>query len=155
MATSSDTIVDITRRPAGDWVLPRRLVVGVDGSESSIRALDLAATVARRNESEVTVAFVRHTLSFTGTVAIDWTATFAAVEKEIEDAARERLTGLHWRLVASDGAPALELERIATEAGADLLVVGRSHGGLIHRLLAGSVAGHAATHAPVPVLVVR
>jgi nucleotide-binding universal stress UspA family protein len=57
--------------------------------------------------------------------------------------------------VVTDGAPALELERIACDVGADLLVVGRSNGGPIHRLLDGSVGGHAATHARVPVLVVR
>ena len=86
---------------------------------------------------------------------MDWPAVFAPVEAEIAQAARERLAGLHWHLLVGDGAPALELERIANQVHADLLVVGRSQGGLIHRMVEGSVGGHAATHAPVPVLVVR
>jgi nucleotide-binding universal stress UspA family protein len=155
MAASSATVVDITRRPAGEPALPQHLVVGVDGTASSLHALDLAATVARRNESEVTVAFIRHFPVFTGTVAVDWSAVFASVEAEVAEVARERLTGLSWRLVITDGAPALELERIAREVGADLLVVGQSQGGPVHRLLDGSVGGHAASHAHVPVLVVR
>jgi nucleotide-binding universal stress UspA family protein len=155
MTASSATVLDLARRPAGGAALPEHLVVGVDGSENSLRALDLAATVARRNGSAVTVAFVRHPPVFAGSVAIDWSAIFAPIEEEIAEAARERLAGLRWRLLVTDGAPALELERIALEVGADLLVVGRSHGGPVHRLLSGSVGGHAATHAPVPVLVVR
>jgi nucleotide-binding universal stress UspA family protein len=154
MPAMSASAVD-TLRPPRPSTLPRRLVVGVDGSENSLRALDVAATLARRNESEVTVGFVRHPPAMAGAVAIDWTPVFAPAEAAIADAARERLTGLRWHLLVRDGAPALELERIADEVHADLLVVGRSHGGLIHRLLEGSVGGHAATHAPVPVLVVR
>jgi nucleotide-binding universal stress UspA family protein len=153
MSASPATVVDIKQRLAS--VLPQHLVVGVDGTESSLRALDVAATVARRNESEVTVAFVRHFPVFTGTVAVDWSTVFASVEAEVSEAAHERLAGVHWRLVVAEGAPALELERIASEADADLLVVGRSNGGPIHRLLDGSVGSHAASHAPVPVLVVR
>jgi nucleotide-binding universal stress UspA family protein len=155
MTASFAPVVDITRRQVGKPVLPRHLVVGVDGTKNSLRALDVVATVARRNESAVTVAFVRHLPLFTGTVAVDWSGVFAAVEAEVADAARERLAGLRWELVVTDGAPALELERIACDVGADLLVVGRSNGGPIHWLLDGSVGGHAATHARVPVLVVR
>ena len=135
--------------------LPRHIVVGVDGTDASLRALDLAATVARRNESEVTVVFVRHTPAVSGVTPVDWASIFAPIEAEVESAARGRLAGVRWELTMTDGAPAAELERVARQVGADLLVVGRSRGGLIHRLLEGSVAGHAATHAPVPVLVVR
>jgi nucleotide-binding universal stress UspA family protein len=156
VAVSSATVVDTTRSPAAvDPALPRHLVVGVDGTPSSLRALDLAATVARRNESEVTVAFIRRFPLFTGTITVDWSEVFASLEAEVTEAARKRLAGVRWRMVVSDGAPALALERVATEVGGDLLVVGQSQGGLIHRLLDGSVGGHAASHAPVPVLVVR
>ena len=155
MTASSETAADSTRRPPALSVVPEHLVVGVDGSEASLRALDTATVVARRNGSAVTVAFVRQPSLFAGAVAVDWSAVFASVEAEVTEAARERLAGLRWRLVVADGLPAPELERIAQEEGADLLVVGRSQGGHIHRLIEGSVAGHAATHAPVPVLVVR
>jgi nucleotide-binding universal stress UspA family protein len=155
MTASSATVADSTRRPDGWSALPEHLVVGVDGSENSLRALDLAATVARRNGSAVTVAFVRHPPVFAGTVAVDWSAIFAPVEGETAEAASERLAGLRWRLLDTDGAPALELERVARQVGADLLVVGGGRGGPVHRLFSGSVGGHAATHAPAPVLVVR
>jgi nucleotide-binding universal stress UspA family protein len=145
-------------RAAAGAPLPDHIVVGVDGTDSSLRALDAAATVARRNEAEVTVVFVRHipVLATAGPApALDWVSVFAPLEKEIEDAARERLQGVRWNLVVVDGSPVVELERIAVEVDADLLVVGRSQGGRIHRLIEGSVAGHTATDAPVAVLVVR
>jgi nucleotide-binding universal stress UspA family protein len=138
--------------------LPDHIVVGVDGTESSLRALDVTASVARRNEAEVTVVLVRHipTLATVGAVpALDWPSVFAPLEKEVEEAARARLVGVRWNLVVTDGSPAAELERVAVQLGADLLVVGRSQGGRIHRLIEGSVAGHAAVDAPVAVLVVR
>lgn len=153
--TASSAAAGSSPQPARLSPLPQHLVVGVDGSENSLRALDMAATVARRNESEVTVAFVRHPPAMAGPVAIDWTTVFAPTEAAITEAAGERLAGVRWRLLVSDGSPALELERIAADVHADLLVVGRSHGGPIHRLIEGSVGGHAATHAAVPVLVVR
>jgi nucleotide-binding universal stress UspA family protein len=137
--------------------LPNHLVVGVDGTESSMRALALAATVARRNEAAVTVVFVRHTpaLGMLGDPRNEWQAIFTELEQDVRAAAKTRLRGLRWDLVIADGSPAQELERVAVEAGADLLVVGRTGGGWLHRLLEGSVGGHIATDAPVPVLVVR
>jgi nucleotide-binding universal stress UspA family protein len=148
-------VLDITDRIPARSPVPDHVVVGVDGTESSLRALDVAATIARRNESQVSVVFVRHPPATSSPMAVDWSTIFDPLQAEIADAARERLAGLRWRLLVVDGSPARELERIATDEGADLLVVGRSHGGLIHRLLEGSVAEHAATHAPVAVLVVR
>jgi nucleotide-binding universal stress UspA family protein len=148
----------IAARALASDPLPDRIVVGVDGSDSSLRALDVAATVARRNHAQVTVAFVRHipALATVGAApALDWVSVFAPLEHEIEAAARARLAGVHWTLVVRDGSPAAELERIAVQVGGDLLVVGRSEGGRIHRLIEGSVGGQAAADAPVAVLVVR
>ena len=47
------------------------------------------------------------------------------------------------------------LARIAQERGADLIVVGSSHKGVLDRLLAPSVSKELARTAPVPVLVVH
>ncbi len=146
-----------TRAGAGT-PLADHVVVGVDGSDSSLRALDMAATVARRNRAEVTVAFVRQIpalATVAGAPALDWVSVFAPLEEQVEAAARARLTGIEWNLVTSDGSPAAELERIVAQVGADLLIVGRSEGGRIHRLLEGSVGGRTAADAPVAVLVVR
>ena len=138
-----------------ETALPDHVLVGVDGTDASLRALDMAALVARRNESEVTVLFVRHPPAISVPVPVDWAEAFAPLEAEIRRAASDRLRGVRWRMLVADGAPAMELERAARDVGADLLIVGRSAGGMLHRLLEGSVGGHAATHAPVPVLVVR
>jgi nucleotide-binding universal stress UspA family protein len=137
--------------------LPQHLAVGVDGTPSSMRALAFAATVARRNESRVTVVFVRHAppIGMLGGAAAGWPAIFDQVESEVRAAARHTLRGVRWDLVVADGSPAQELERVATEVGADLLIVGSTAGGWFHRLLEGSVGARVASDAPLPVLVVR
>jgi nucleotide-binding universal stress UspA family protein len=152
---ASETVIHVVKPELSRTALPDHVLVGVDGSEASLRALDMAALVARRNESEVTVVFVRHPTAIAAPIAVDWAEMFAPLEAEIREAAAGRLQGVRWRMLVAAGAPSQELERATTEVGADLLIVGRSSGGMVHRLLEGSVGGHAATHAPVPVLVVR
>lgn len=137
--------------------LPQHLAVGVDGTPNSLRALALAATVARRNESRVTVVFVRHAppIGMLGGAAAGWASIFDQLESDVRAAARKKLRGVQWDLVITDGSPAPELERVAAEVGADLLIVGRTAGGWFHRLLEGSVGAQVASDAPLPVLVVR
>ena len=155
MVASKEALLHVVKPAMSETAVPDHILVGVDGTESSLRALDMAALVARRNESEVTVLFVRHPAAMGTPVAINQAELFAPLEAEIREAAAARLEGVRWTMLVGDGSPAMELERTATDVAADLLIVGRSSGGMIHRLLEGSVGGHAATHASVPVLVVR
>jgi nucleotide-binding universal stress UspA family protein len=65
--------------------------------------------------------------------------------------------GLDWELVVTAGLVAQELERIAADVNAGVLVLGRSRGGLIRHLVegSGSVGIHAVHKAAVPVLIAR
>ena len=53
------------------------------------------------------------------------------------------------------GSPGPELCRLATELGADVVVVGSRGRGAIKRALLGSVSSHVVHNAPCPVMVIR
>lgn len=53
------------------------------------------------------------------------------------------------------GDPGPAICEVATEIGADVVVVGSHGSGVVRRVLVGSVSGHVVHHAPCPVLVVR
>jgi nucleotide-binding universal stress UspA family protein len=134
-----------------------RIVVGVDGSGSSIDALLWAARIAVGIGAEVDALISWNYPTGYGIagVATGWdpaadaTAVLAeALAKAFGDAVP---TGLR-SLVREGYAPAVLLE-----AGHDaqMLVVGsRGHGGFVGLLL-GSVSSHCAEHATCPVLVVH
>ena len=135
-----------------------RIVVGVDGSPSSVQALRWALEQARITGAPVCAV-----------CAWDLPAspTYVAVEEDIgyrEEGARTVLDGaikdatgdaeaLPVEREVVCGHPAKVLVDASTDAG--LLVVGsRGHGGFAGLLL-GSVSQHVVAHASCPVVVVR
>jgi nucleotide-binding universal stress UspA family protein len=153
--------VEETTAAAPDMAAGERgpIVVGVDGSEGSVRALMSARRLASLAGARVIVAFVRHQPpALAPDVPADWVAeSQAAEEQEVRALAARWLAGVPHEVVVADGGIAHELERIAAESGAELLIVGRSRGNLLRHLWegSGSVAGHAVRAAAVPVLVAR
>jgi nucleotide-binding universal stress UspA family protein len=139
------------------WV---RVVVGVDGSAESQKALRWAYDEARSHDAELLVIGARMLPSsypppFGG---FEWTTEIAdgRQTKEMLDAAVASVIdddAAHVRTQVAEGTPATAL--IDAAEGADLLVVGsRGHGAFAGMLL-GSVSLHVTTHAPCPVTVVR
>jgi len=137
-----------------------QIVVGVDGSEASMRALEWAADEARRRHAHLRVVHAWLEVFVDG-----YFVAPAVYEREaVEAAARETLD----KAVASvpDGSPAIDVEPVLVHGQpaavlldeaehADLVVVGsRGHGGFAGLLL-GSVSQRVVHHAPCPVVVVR
>lgn len=122
---------------------PSTIVVGVDGSTTSMRAGAYAAGLARRQRSRLVVVHVLTlgglaTLVPAGLAAIRQANQEVAEElrRQVADAAEAR--GVDVTFVAVQGDPYLELVRIADQVRADVIVVGASSK-RIHRL-AGSLA---------------
>ena len=134
-----------------------RIVVGVDGSSESRRALDWAVDEARRRGATLQVVHA-------------WSIPHAdpylpvMLEPEVfhrgaETVLQEAVSG-----IGTDHGPTIETELVcaspaaallAAADGADLLVVG-SHGrGGFTGMLLGSVSQHVLHHATCPVVVVR
>jgi nucleotide-binding universal stress UspA family protein len=135
----------------------RRVVVGVDGSASSINALRTAAAVATATGAELDAVTAWEYPASYGWVAgaVEWRPDSDAtgiLTTAIDEAFVEsKPPGL--RCIVREGHPAKIL--IEASADAELLVVGsRGHGGFVGLLL-GSVSAYCAEHAACPVLVAR
>jgi nucleotide-binding universal stress UspA family protein len=138
-----------------------RVVVGVDGSENSVRALREAADQARSREATLTVVSAWHFPGLAMLPGPEDVPTPAklegsaqrAIDESVDKLGPGALDGLDVERKVVEGHPADALLREAE--GADLLVVG-SHGvGGFRGMLLGSVSSHCAHHATIPVLVVR
>jgi nucleotide-binding universal stress UspA family protein len=135
-----------------DWDI-KTIVLGYDGSEGADQAADLAAWVARKNDSRILVVTV-----FQGTYgdALGKRATSEIIQaRETADklVAKLEASGIHAAPEALQGSAGDALLRVAEAREADLIVVGRhGHGGLAGLLL-GSTAEYVVRRAKVPVLV--
>ena len=136
---------------------PRFILVGVDGSDTSLRAGAYAAGLARRQGARLVVLFV-HRLP--GAAAASPAAIAALHQASVEAAelVREGIEtqsarlGLSIDLIERTGNPFDEIIRLAKQLPADAVVVGASmQAG--HKLI-GSLAVHLVRAAKWPITVV-
>lgn len=138
------------------------IVVGVDFSEPSERALDFAIAVAKRTGATIHLTHSFHLPAPGPTPDVvlfpmdTWTSVRERAAHKLE-AMLERLRsdGLTAELHLCPGYAASAIVETAQEVGADLIVVGtRGRSGLAHVLL-GSIAERTLRSAPCPVVTVR
>jgi nucleotide-binding universal stress UspA family protein len=135
------------------------LVVGVDGSGPSIRALRFAADLADElQDPELVVVFARHIyVAMPERAAEDM---FADVLDRAEQAIRTRAEDIlghrhaRWKLIARTGEPAHVLRQVAAETHASFIVVGRRGWSTVSELVLGSVSNRLVHQSGVPVLLV-
>ena len=135
-----------------------RIVVGVDGSEGSVRALGWAA-----RQADLTGATLEVVACWEWPSSYGWGLPLPADYRPDEDAAtalagivdaaRRDHPGVEIRSRVVEGHPARIL--IESSADADLLVVGSRGHGEFSGMLLGSVSEHCVTNAHCPVLVMR
>lgn len=131
-----------------------RILVGVDGSESAMRAVDYAAKLAASTQSDLVLL----TVSSLPFILDDELKAYAHAEHLYKDdlprllvdprppaleAARARATAMgaeRVETIAVGGDPAAEIISAAERNGSDLIVVGRRGMGSLSRLIFGSVA---------------
>jgi nucleotide-binding universal stress UspA family protein len=137
------------------------IIVGIDGSGHSARALEWAAREAAVRKVPLTVVTVYPAMAgYTG-YAVGYPGDVELAE-QARQAAREQvdkvLAGLDEASKPSvsvrgvAGLPADEL--LSASAGADLIVVGSRGAGGFKKLLLGSVACQVAHHAHLPVVII-
>jgi nucleotide-binding universal stress UspA family protein len=133
-----------------------KIAVGIDGSPTAAKALDMAVEMARGLEAELVLLSV-----YDGAAASDdadneraWADNPAARTQHSVEAAGERLSrsGIKVSLLSDRGDAADVLVRLADECGADVLIVGNK--GMKRRVL-GSVPNTVTHKAACSVLVVK
>ena len=136
---------------------PARILVGIDGSDTSLRAGAYAAGLARRQGSRLIALYVSPTMAMAGQLA----ATAAAVlqtQREIAEGLQRQVTegarhvGVEATFVLRHGNPYRELLKVADEFRVDAVVVGSSTKS--GRRFVGSLAGRLVRDARWPVTVV-
>ena len=125
----------------------RRVVVGLDGSESSRSALRWAADIAARDDTVVVAVHAR------GHARVVARGADAGWDEELDICLSPDQRGrVSVRVIQHRSAA----EALLAEAGAeDLLVVGSRGLGGLAGLVLGSVSAHCVAHAMVPVVVVH
>jgi len=142
----------------------KHILMPVDGSDNSQRAIDKAIALAQAFKSQVTAIYVIDPYAFTGAGTdfayghSEYLSAATAEGKQALQIARDafQTVGIEINSNLVDGHSTYKaiLEK-AAEIGADLIVMG-SHGRKgLEKLILGSVTSQVLSHAHLPVLVVR
>jgi nucleotide-binding universal stress UspA family protein len=141
---------------------PGTIVVGVDGSESSIRALKWAAEQAVAEHRELTLVHTIHavTPAFTDAAIVDAGAARSALDaagRKVLDAARRTIEWAAPDLVVHEIFDLADPRDVLLQLSetAVMLVVGSRGRGHVRSLLLGSVSVALVRHAHCPVVVLR
>lgn len=138
----------------------QRIVVGIDGSENSMRALHWALDEARVRQAQLDVVHVWQHFPYIpmpyvapeGDASLHTRAAALSLLNEAADGLDQRGLMVPVERILVDGGTAENLLEIAK--GADLLVVGSRGRGGFTALLLGSVSQQVAHYAPCPVVII-
>jgi nucleotide-binding universal stress UspA family protein len=136
---------------------PDVLLVGIDGSDTSLRAGAYAAGMARRQQARLVILYVRPFSAASGIGAGAITSMQEAYDSVAADLRRNAAEqgarlGIEIVFVERDGNPFTEIVRLAGEIQADAVIVGASTKAG-HRFV-GSLAVHLVRASRWPVTVV-
>ncbi|MEJ3653617.1 universal stress protein [Actinomycetes bacterium KLBMP 9759] len=143
----------------------RTIVVGTDGSSTSLAAVDRAATVAADSAAELLIvcaytpasrestAGAEDALKDEAYLVVGWTPAEETLRTAEERAVAAGATKV--RTLAADGPPVDVLRKAVRDSGADLLVVGNKGLNTLSGRLLGSVPSDVARRSGVDVLIVH
>jgi nucleotide-binding universal stress UspA family protein len=143
-----------------------KIMVAFDGSNDSVKAVDLAAALAHEFGAELIVvhAFSPPSMIFAGAAGVPM-PNYPELEDALKEGALKTLSkgvqqanraGVKARGETLEGSSIVQaLVEFSANEKADLLVVGTRGMSGFKRLLLGSVSSGLVTHAHCPVLVVR
>jgi nucleotide-binding universal stress UspA family protein len=141
--------------------MPRHILVPHDFSETAQAAFDYAVELANKLKARITVMHAYELPSYGYPDGIAFTAEVAGnIQRASEDgleavAAKANQPGLEIGKVLRQGSAWSQIDAVAKELKADLIVMGTHGRQGITRALLGSVAEKVVRTAPCPVLTVR
>lgn len=139
-----------------------RILVAIDGSEHSIRALRYVIGLLKRIDGQAALALInvhddapfRNASHWLGKQSV---AQYLDAESDgelAEAVALARTSGLDFEVIKRIGSITEEVNRVATEGEFEMVAVGAKGRSGLTDLLLGSVAQRIASTCPVPVLTV-
>ncbi|MBV8345076.1 MAG: universal stress protein [Candidatus Eremiobacteraeota bacterium] len=141
--------------------MPNRILVPVDGSEFSNRALDFAATLATETNAEIVILNVvdlARVAVLSGGEAQLIPGCLEEVRAEgqrvVEDACARVRAPVHASARVVTGSPVDAIEEVAADSKPSFIVMGTHGRSGLGRALMGSVAEGVVRRAPVPVMIV-
>ena len=147
---------------------PSRILVAVDGSDTSMNAADYAITLAKNssNEAEIFVINVIDLPPMFKMLPSETRKQLISIGRQqatqifdtIEQMAKRhdvKTNKINTEMVETSMSAADEIIRYAKEKGVDLIVVGTKGRSGMSKALLGSVASKVVTYSPCSVLVVR
>jgi len=150
-------------------MLIRNILVAVDGSEYSNRALDFALDLAEKYGSNLTVINVSEVLAM-GVVPQESTTysfdNMSILSKDLRKIHEEILSkalsyakaikpGLMISSLLREGDPAVEIVSVGKEGAFDAIVIGHKGSGMVRERFLGSISEKVAHLAHCPVIIVR
>jgi nucleotide-binding universal stress UspA family protein len=146
----------------GQRMLPSKILVPVDGSPASLRAVDFAIAMANQNQGTSLVLLNVQNIGateLTGTVmgSDDWQDKASqASAKALKDAiAKSETANVGFETVVRAGQAAEAIAQVARDKGIEHIVMGTRGLGRIQGLLLGSVAMKVIHLAQVPITLIK
>jgi len=152
------------RLPEAVQVLYKRILCPVDFSDSSLRALAYAVSLAQEADGQLVVLHVvAHEFELTAGMDYDAGMTVRNFLETREQALQQRLQEIvagapdfsRMESLTTHGKPWREVLRVAAERGSDLIAMGVQGRGVADLLLFGSTTQHVVREASCPVLTLR
>jgi nucleotide-binding universal stress UspA family protein len=136
-----------------------KILVPLDGSESSLHALEKAVQIAKKFDGGITLINVYSVSSFNVTPSQVFTYVLE-IRKSGELILSKgkkivKAEGLQVETFLKEGHIVEEILKMAREGNFDLIVIGAKGISRLKEILLGSVSHGVTTHAPCPVLIVK
>jgi nucleotide-binding universal stress UspA family protein len=141
-----------------------KILVGLDGSEYSLKALDFAADLAKKYQSQLVLVHVVMRQIYAINPPEAGVLAGTAIVRELEEDGKAILAKGEETVKAQEipvetrlrqGVPAEELLRAAADEKVDLVVLGSRGLSQVRAFFLGSVSDKVSHHAKCPTLIVR
>jgi len=141
-----------------------RILVGLDGSDYSLKALDLAIDLAKKYQSQLVLVHVVMRQIYAINPPEAGVLAGTAIVRELEEDGKAilakgegsvKVQGVPVETRLRQGVPAEELLRAAADEKADLIVLGSRGLSQVKAFFLGSVSDKVSHHARCPTLIVR
>jgi nucleotide-binding universal stress UspA family protein len=150
-------------------VLLKKVLVAIDGSENSGRALDFAVGISEKFGSSLSILNVSESISLNpsaaetmtsssgsmAAVAVDVSKIHEGVLSKAVARAKAAVPDLEVSSLQRQGDAAAEIVNVAKEGGFDVVVLGSKGLGKVKAFFMGSVSSKVAHLAPCPVVIVK